>query len=129
MMCLIRGLVIDLNRRYMHLSYTEYKPTVNFLCSWKNPRNGRIYKVRVAFQVRIEPGKYDVSRHTVGISGDIDPLFPNSQLEWSTKRRGVSMLVGLLVKIERGMKDVDVGTLKQIMETEAIDAQGDWGSL
>ena len=74
--------------------------------------------------MRIEPGKYDVSRHTVGISGDIDPMFPNSQLEWSTKRRGVSMLVGLLVKIERGMKEADVGMLKQIIGAETPGAQG-----
>ena len=54
----------------------------------------------MAFQVRIKPGCYDVSQQTIGAKTDIDPLFSNSELEWSTKRRHAAMLVGLLVKIE-----------------------------
>ena len=59
----------------------------------------------MAFQVRIKPGAYDVGPETIGAgSRRIDPRIPNSELEWSTKRRGVTFLVGLLVKVE-GMGD------------------------
>jgi len=50
--------------------------------------------------VRIQPGAYRVGPETIGAQGTIDPLFPNTELEWSTNRRGVVILVGLLVKVE-----------------------------
>ena len=63
----------------------------------------------MSLQVRIEPGTYrdDVDPETIGArkrTVKIDPRFSNDELEWSTKRRGVTFLVGLLVKVE-GMGD------------------------
>ena len=58
---------------------------------------------RVGFQVRIQPGKYDVGRETIGATEKkqtIDKNFKNSELEWSTDKRGVLVLTALLVKIE-----------------------------
>ena len=39
----------------------------------------------------------------------MDPKFSNSELEWSTKRRGVAVLVGLLVKVEGVDQETDTG--------------------
>ena len=58
---------------------------------------------QVAFQVRIKPGSYKIGTETVGAaarSWTIDPHFPNDKLEWSTKRRGVIIPVGILIKVE-----------------------------
>ena len=54
----------------------------------------------VALQVRIQPDAYTVGPQTIGSRVEIDPKFPNSRLEWATKRRGVTVLVGLLVRME-----------------------------
>ena len=74
--------------------------------------------------MRIEPGTYTISKQTIGASRDIDPLFPNSQLEWSTKRRNVAILVGLLVKIEEKGSEIDVGTVRQRARAETPTTQG-----
>ena len=70
---------------------------------------GRVYcdrttfegqQYQVAFQLRQEPGTYGIGQETVGAEGagrTIDPLFPNSELEYYTKRKGVHKLYRLLV--------------------------------
>ena len=56
---------------------------------------------RVALQVRIEPDTYDVGPETVDAGSKvIDPNFSNSELEWSTDRRGVIIITGVLIKVE-----------------------------
>ena len=50
--------------------------------------------------MRVKPTKYDVGEQTIGVSHQIDRLFPNSHLEWATKCRGVVILTGLLIKVE-----------------------------
>ena len=54
----------------------------------------------------------------------MDPLFPNTELEWSTKRRGVSILVGLLVKVEGTLKEADIRMLKAVAQREPKIPQG-----
>ncbi|CAH1274667.1 NEURL4 [Branchiostoma lanceolatum] len=64
---------------------------------------GKTYTARVAFQVCVRPGSYQVMQETMGFSrrGEtVDPLFSNSELEWYTKERGVHALYGLLVRLE-----------------------------
>ena len=57
---------------------------------------------RVVFQVRVKPGTYNVCQETIGAGRhQIDPLFRNSELEWSTRRRGIIFLVAILVKMEK----------------------------
>jgi hypothetical protein len=70
---------------------------------------GRVYcdrttfegqQYQVAFQLRQEPETYDIGQETVGAEGSgrtIDPLFPNSELEYYTKRKGVHKLYRLVV--------------------------------
>ena len=60
-------------------------------------------QIRVAFQVRIKPDSYKVRAQTTGGS-NIDPKIPDTELEWFTKYRCVTVLVGLLVQIE-GLSD------------------------
>ena len=72
----------------------------NPIFRWTDPLTEIQHDIRVALQVRIRPDTYDVGKQTIGARGTIDPLFPNSELEWSTDRRGVVILVGLLVKVE-----------------------------
>ena len=55
---------------------------------------------QVVLQVRIEPGSYKVGHETVGATSQIDPLFSNNELDWSTDRRGVVIISGVLVKLQ-----------------------------
>jgi len=77
------------------------------------------HKMRVALQVRIEPGKYKIGPQTIGAIYEIDPLFKNEELEWSTKRRGVAMLVGLLVKVEDVIGDLVARKFHDFSSTKA----------
>lgn len=65
-----------------------------------DPRTKRTFHVRVAFQVWLKPGSYKVGPQSLGLNEQIDPQFPNNELEWSTKECGSVLLHGLLVKIE-----------------------------
>ncbi|XP_070568213.1 neuralized-like protein 4 isoform X3 [Ptychodera flava] len=62
---------------------------------------GTLYDARVAFQVWIRPGSYQVGPQTLGASYPIDPEFDNDKLEWFTKERPAVVLYGLLVKLDR----------------------------
>ncbi|XP_013389395.1 neuralized-like protein 4 [Lingula anatina] len=62
--------------------------------------SGKTYVARVALQVCIRPGSYDVGDQTIGETKPIDPKFDNQEIEWSTKERGSTILYGLLVKLE-----------------------------
>ena len=58
--------------------------------------------------MRVKPGSYDIGPETIGAGQrSVDPRFPNKELEWATKRRGVTFLVGLLVKVEGMGDDLD----------------------
>ena len=75
---------------------------IMFLCSYKDTVTKKHYKCRVAFQVLIRPGSYTAGRETVGF-GDgrqIDNEFKNSEIEWSTKQIGATILYGLMIKAE-----------------------------
>ena len=85
------------NYTYVH-AYTHYILLIYFY-SWSDTVSKRQCVTKVAFQIRIQPATYDVGPETIGSRFQIDPKFPNSQLEWSTKRRGVTVLVGLLVQV------------------------------
>ena len=59
------------------------------------------YKCRVAFQVLIKPDSYKVAKETLGYGQKpIDSEFDNSEIEWSTKEYGTTILYGLLIKAE-----------------------------
>ncbi|XP_067658409.1 neuralized-like protein 4 isoform X2 [Haliotis asinina] len=60
----------------------------------------KLYQARVAFQVWVKPGSYKVGPQTIEASDPIDPKFNNSELEWSTKERGSTMLYALLLRVE-----------------------------
>ena len=75
--------------------------------------------------MRIKPDSYDVTDQTIGAERQIDPKIPNSELEWATKRRGVTILVGLLVKIEDPTtKAEDLKLVKQFAAKEPTLPQG-----
>ncbi|KAK3104995.1 hypothetical protein FSP39_014857 [Pinctada imbricata] len=65
-----------------------------------DPKTKKTYYVRVAFQVWLKPGSYNVGPQSVGANEPIDPKFVNTELEWSTKERGSILLQSLLVKVE-----------------------------
>ena len=64
----------------------------------------KITNARVALQLRILPGSYNIAPETV-LTRDqkatvtMDPKIKNEELEWSTKQRGATIPVGLLVKL------------------------------
>ncbi|XP_078671254.1 uncharacterized protein LOC144911245 [Branchiostoma floridae x Branchiostoma belcheri] len=70
---------------------------------FQDRNSGKTYTTRVAFQVCVRPGSYQVMPETMSFSNKnvtVDPLFDNKELEWFTKERGVHALYGLLVKLE-----------------------------
>ncbi|KAI8506531.1 hypothetical protein Bbelb_159580 [Branchiostoma belcheri] len=70
---------------------------------FQDKRDGKTYTARVAFQLCVRPGSYQVMQETLGFSDKnvtVDPLFNNKELEWFTKERGVHALYGLLVKLD-----------------------------
>ena len=77
-----------------------------------------------ALVVRIRPDAYTIGPQTIGARSQMDPKFSNSELEWSTKRRGVAVLVGLLVKVEGVDQETDTGTLAQAAAMESGLPQG-----
>lgn len=63
-----------------------------------------VYGATVLLQIRIQPKSYEVGPQTVLGSSEtfqIDPLFSNSELEWNTKRRGVTFIYGVLVRLQQ----------------------------
>ena len=71
-----------------------------FCLRFVDPVTHQSYKAKVLLQVRIEPGSYNVGPETVRATSQIDPLFSNNELEWSTKSRGVVIIYGVLVKLQ-----------------------------
>ena len=79
------------------------------------------YRIRVAFQVSIRPDSYEVGGKTI-MASHIDPKIPDNELEWFTKRRCVTVLVGLLVKIE-GLEEVSMPIQQVIANTQTAIPQ------
>jgi hypothetical protein len=54
----------------------------------------------VVFQLRQMPESYSIGQHTFGasVTGQIDPLFDNNELEYYTVRNGVHKIYRLLVR-------------------------------
>ncbi|CAD5115981.1 DgyrCDS4912 [Dimorphilus gyrociliatus] len=75
--------------RYAGLNVYSYKQ------KWKD------FNVKVAFQVLIKPGTYKIGKETIGTSERIDQRISNDEIEWSTKRRGVIIPYGLLIKVTK----------------------------
>jgi len=72
-----------------------------FIDSFYDSVTNKNYKCRVAFQVLIKPDSYVVDKETLGYGDKIfDAEFKNSEIEWSTKQYGATILYGLLIKAE-----------------------------
>jgi len=54
----------------------------------------------MTFQVYVKPGSYKVGSQSIAANEQIDPRFNNSEVEWTTKERGATVLSALVVKIE-----------------------------
>ena len=58
------------------------------------------WNVQTVLQVCIQPGSYRVSEKTIKET-DIDPLFKDSELEWSTDTIGATSVYGILIRMEK----------------------------
>ena len=54
----------------------------------------------MVFQICVKPGSYKIGPQTVGANEQIDPKFSNTEVQWSTKEKGATILCALLVKVE-----------------------------
>lgn len=70
------------------------------ICRFVDPKTKKTYFARAALQVWLKPGSYKVGPQSVGANEQIDPHFPNNELELTTKERGSTMLYGLLIRID-----------------------------
>ncbi|XP_070568210.1 neuralized-like protein 4 [Ptychodera flava] len=83
------------------IKYVEQKSYAKSV-SWKDDRTSKNYDAKVAFQLWIRPGSYEVHGQTlVEGSKRIDKYFRNDSLEWFTKERPATVLYGLLIKLDR----------------------------
>ena len=88
-------------------------------CRYKDPVSAKSYQAKVAFQVRIRPDSYEIGGKTIRAS-QVDPKFSDRELEWFTKRHGVTILVGLLVKVEGYADEVSTSILRQVAAAELV---------
>ena len=90
----------------------------------KDKSKSKEYDTRVAFQVCIKPNTYSVGESTIPGS-TFDPKVPDKEIEWSTKRRGVIILVGVLVKIagEGITEETTTEELKLVTQIEPVHMQ------
>ena len=85
-------------------------PSIHY-CAYSNSREDYYcdrtqydgHEYQVAFQLRQEPGTLKIGPQTIlddddGAGEQIDPLFPNSELEYYTNTRGVHKLYRLLIR-------------------------------
>jgi len=63
-----------------------------------------LYQARAAIQLCVKPGAYKVSSARIEDEGvmqeQIDAKFSNSELEWSTKEHGSTVLCALLICVD-----------------------------
>ena len=71
-----------------------------FVFRFRDPKTKKLLQARIAFQVHMKPGSYKIGPQSIGANEQIDPKFSNSELEWSTKERGATILSALLIKLE-----------------------------
>ena len=70
------------------------------LFSFVDPVTKKTLNAKVVLQLYINPNSYLVGPQTIAASSEIDPMFTNQEIEWSTKERGSIILYGLLCKLE-----------------------------
>ncbi|CAI7995544.1 Neuralized-like protein 4, partial [Geodia barretti] len=89
----------DVNQYFFtpSLKYTMYGNLYAAARSYEDHETGKTYYVRTILQVRVKPDSYKKDRQTMGASGEIDELFSNDEIEWSTNREGVHYIFGILV--------------------------------
>ncbi|XP_077863760.1 neuralized-like protein 4 [Saccoglossus kowalevskii] len=66
---------------------------------YKDTLTGITYNAKIAFQVCINPGKYNVGAETIDALEQIDSAFSNDEIEWFTKKRGCVIMYRLLIKL------------------------------
>ena len=54
---------------------------------------------KIILEVAVRPGKYDVRRETVDVSGQIDQAFPNHRLEWCIPDSNNVVVTAVLVEL------------------------------
>ena len=92
-------LLIDIQSISLHV-FLHFIQEMYYLNRYK-AADGTKYSWQVAFQVLIQPACYKVGGETVGAKSRIDPIYPNSKLEWSTNKVDTNYLNGLLVKLQK----------------------------
>jgi neuralized-like protein 4 len=73
-------------------------------CGWifrfKDVKSKKLHCAQVVLQVCVKPGSYKTEAQTVGANEQIDPKFSNTEVQWSTKEKGATVLTGLLIRVE-----------------------------
>ncbi|KAJ8320876.1 hypothetical protein KUTeg_002463 [Tegillarca granosa] len=92
--CGLKPILLSPTVRYAGCS--EFSPKYRFV----DPKTKKTYFAKAALQVWLKPGSYKVGPQSVGANEQIDPHFPNNELELTTKERGSTMLYGLLIRID-----------------------------
>jgi len=83
------------------LTSCQYVVTILFSLpfSYYDQMTATMYTATVLLQIRIKPGSYRIVSETVGATSQIDRLFSNDELAWSTDWRESRVIYGVLVKL------------------------------
>lgn len=73
---------------------------MDFSSRYRDPKTKKMQSARVVFQVCVKPGSYNIGPQTVGANEQFDPKFSNTEVQWSTKEKGATILRALLIKVE-----------------------------
>ncbi|XP_070567241.1 neuralized-like protein 4 [Ptychodera flava] len=86
------------------IKYVEQKSYAKSV-SWIDEHTSTEYDAKVAFEVWIRPGSYEIHGQTLEAGSErIDEYFRNDSLEWFTKERPATVLYGLLIKLDSKQK-------------------------
>jgi len=69
------------------------------ICSYKDAKTGKLYQVKLAFEVCIKPGSFNVGPQTLDTNDLLDSKLNSNEMEWATKERGSVEIYGLLIQL------------------------------
>uniref|UniRef100_A0A8C4Z814 Neuralized E3 ubiquitin protein ligase 4 n=1 Tax=Gadus morhua TaxID=8049 RepID=A0A8C4Z814_GADMO len=87
---------VQLSPTMRYSGQETFAPKVQF----RDPRSHRCHQAQVGFQVCVRPGSYKVGPQALGASEPLDPRFSNTEIEWTSKEQGGTLLYGLLIRVE-----------------------------
>ena len=89
-------MIVHITKFQSFFKFYKYLTAFRF----RDPKQRKIYKAKLAFQVCVKPGSYKVAQDVVGDNNLFDVKFSNSEIAWQTKEKGATRICALLVNLK-----------------------------